>query len=754
MNKKKILLVLPLFIFFFLTIVFFRPFVFFGNLPIPSDTILGLYYPFRDLYAKTNPNGIPFKNFLITDPVRQQYPWRQLSISIEKKLQLPLWNPYSFSGTPLLRNFQTGAFYPLNIFFWLLPFSLAWSLLIIVQPVLAGLFLYIYLCHLKINKYASTIGALVFAFCGFNVAWLEWNTIGHVLLWLPLMLLAIDKIVKENNKKKYWCAVLIFSLVSSFFAGHLQTFFYVFIIQLVHFLSTWIACGKNKKVFISFFILYFSFFILTEIQWIPTLQFILLSARDSNQQNWQMAGWFIPWEHLVQFIAPDFFGNPTTLNYWGVWNYGEFIGYIGILPLIMAIFCLFFRRDKKTLFFGSAFFLSLLFALPTVIGQIPFMLHIPFLSTAQPTRLLSIVDFSLAVLCGLGIDYFLKNKKGLPYVLFFLGFLFAGIWIFVLLGKDIWNVTVEHMAIARRNLFFPTGIFVALIVCSSFIHFFSNKRKKLILVVYIIMVGITCFDLFRFAEKFIPFTPKEYLFPTTETISFLQKNLGNYRFMTTNDQILPPNFSVIYRLQSVDGYDPLYLRRYAELISASERGRPDVTSPFGFNRIITPHNYDSKIIDLLGVKYILSLSEINSPKLKKVFQEGHTIVYENMQVLPRVFFVSKLAYGSTKEDVIRMAMRSNINLLKKAILEEQDGQSIDVVAQSQKPNIVYYSENKVVIETESKGSSFLVLTDSYYPTWHVTVDGEKTKIYRTDYNFRGLFVPNGKHKIVFYTTLL
>src|SRR3989344_5465144 len=85
-----------------LTIIFFWQFIFRGLLPIPSDTIVGLYHPFRDLYAKDYPNGIPFKNFLITDPVRQQYPWRELAISIEKKLELPLWNPYSLSGTPLL----------------------------------------------------------------------------------------------------------------------------------------------------------------------------------------------------------------------------------------------------------------------------------------------------------------------------------------------------------------------------------------------------------------------------------------------------------------------------------------------------------------------------------------------------------------------------------------------------------------------------------------------------------------------------
>src|SRR5689334_7457327 len=86
-------------------LLFFKQVFIGGYLPIPSDTIVGLYHPYRDLLAKEYPRGIPFKNFLITDPVRQLYPWRQLVINAEKKLQVPLWNPYNFSGTPLLANF-------------------------------------------------------------------------------------------------------------------------------------------------------------------------------------------------------------------------------------------------------------------------------------------------------------------------------------------------------------------------------------------------------------------------------------------------------------------------------------------------------------------------------------------------------------------------------------------------------------------------------------------------------------------------
>src|SRR3989337_2376062 len=89
------------FLLVFLVLVFFYQFFLKGFLPIPADTVVGLYHPYRDFYAK-------------------QYPWKNLAIKGFKDAQLPLWNPYSFSGTPHLANIQSGVFYPLNILFFFL----------------------------------------------------------------------------------------------------------------------------------------------------------------------------------------------------------------------------------------------------------------------------------------------------------------------------------------------------------------------------------------------------------------------------------------------------------------------------------------------------------------------------------------------------------------------------------------------------------------------------------------------------------
>ncbi|HUQ85037.1 MAG TPA: hypothetical protein VM077_01825 [Candidatus Limnocylindrales bacterium] len=750
--------------------IFSNPFLFRDKLPIPADTIIGLYNPFRDLYAKDYPNGIPFKNFLITDPVRQQYPWRNLVIDIEKKLQIPLWNPYSFAGYPLLANFQSASFYPFNFLLLILPFSIGWSVFILLQPILAGFFLYLYLESLKLRKSASLLGAITFSFCGFTTAWLEWGTIIHTGLWLPLILLSVDKInlyfnnfknsYKEirNNKFMLWSLVFVLSLVSAFFAGHLQTFFYLFLTVYVYIFVCWFKSGQSKKPAIVFIILTFIFLILTLVQWLPTVKFIDLSAR-SIDQDWQKIGWFIPWQNVIQFVVPDFFGNPTTLNYWGIWNYAEFVGYVGILPLFTASIAIFYRRDKKTLFFGTIFFLSLLFSFQTFFAKIPYLLKIPFISSAQPSRLLFLTDFSLAVLGAFGTDQLIRNYKlkQVIYSLVITTIMFGGLWIFVLVGKDlIPSLSLENLNVAKHNLYFPTAIFV--IIAMLLISYGVFKNIKLRTVIITSLLIITCIDLLRFSDKFTPFTKKVYLFPQTKALTFLQSQKGQFRIIANDSRILPPNFSVMYHLQTLEGYDPLYLLRYGELIAALERNKPEVSPPFGFNRIITPHNIDSRLIDLLGVKFVLSLSDIKSAKFQKVFEEGQTKVYENNQVYDRAFFIKNIIPAVNKNEAITALFDNKIDLKDSAIAENWDITKITFASGS--ASIVEYKENKVEVLVKNEEEAFLVLMDTFYPTWNAFVcvgsgkNCQELKIYLTNYNFRGVIVPKGEHKVIFKNSLL
>lgn len=730
----------PFFILVCIVCAFFYQFLLLGKLPIPSDTIVGLYYPFRDLYSQTNPNGLPYKNFLVTDPVRQQYVWKYLSIIQERQLQLPLWNPYEMAGTPLLANFQSSPFYPLNPILFIPPFSISWSFFIALQPLLAGIFLFLFLKNLKLNTWACLVGSITWMFSGFFIAWMEWGVILHTILWLPLILLAIDKGFIAKNLK--WKLIFIGSLSSSFLGGHLQIFFYVLIFSFVYFFTKLSYVKEKGKIFGSFIFDSVLVLLITFFQWFPTLQFILRSNRFSDQ-SYTQPGWFIPWQNLLQFISPDFFGNPATLNYYGIWNYAEFVGYVGVLPLIFALYALFIRRDKKTFFFSISLIVSLVFALPTGISSVPFILGIPFLSTAQPTRLLSVSCFSLAVLTALGFDYFLQKRFKIWIPLSVLGVILAVCWITVSLNT--FGIKPQDILVSKSNLKLPTVLFfVSTLVLLSFQLY---KKKKTTNLFVLLFIAIILFDLFRFGWKFTPFTKSEYLFPNTQVLEFLQKQKGVFRIATTDSRILPPNFSAMYGLESIEGYDPLYLFNYAQFTAFNERSDHSITPPFNFNRIITPRNLSSQAIDFLNVKYVLSLDDVNSSKFKKVFQSGLTKVYENTKVLPRAFFVNKIVFYKNESDMVEKMINNDFS--KSAVMGwgEIGGSEFSVG----KATIVKHSPNKIIIETENKGDGYLITSDTYYPSTRVTIDGQdhSSGFLPANIAFRGIFVPAGKHTVTF-----
>ncbi len=740
--KKYLNDIICLLVFIFVVTLFFYPTILHGKLPIPDDTLVGLYHPWRDLYAQTNPRGIPFKNFLITDPVRQQIPWRKEAMRQWQNGQIPYWNPFAFSGTPLAANIQAAVFYPFNFFFLIFPFSTAWTLIIILEPLLSGIFLYVYLRSLKLQSIPSIFGAIAWSFSGFNTSWLTWGTIVHVSLWLPLILLAVDRIFEKRSR--IWVLILAAALLFQFFAGHAQVSLYEMIITVTYII--W-RNYRSKSLSSVFWLLVAGiiFLLISSVQSVPFLQFLKETSRITDFSSWQKEGWFVPWQHLVQFIAPDFFGNPTTLNYWSTWNYGELTGYFGIAPLLFALYALFIEKKDGVKFWGIVLFFAFLFMLPTPIGKIPYQLHLLIVSSLQPTRLMMVVDFSFAILAAYGLNDFLikQNKRfWVPAVGVFICFLAA--WIIIFSSKVFSSEIVRNgLLISKKNLYLPSFLFF-IITALCFILQYMQKKKILTIFLWG-MVGVTSFDLLRFSSKFTPFTPASYFYPDTKIISFLKNQQQPFRVMSLDARIFPPNVSVFYGIESIEGYDPIYSARYEEFIAASERGKANIAPPYGFNRIITPHNIDSVLLPLLNVKYVLSLEDVAKPFLKKVFQEGETRIYEYTKFLPRAFLADSVFVVNNKQQILDSLFQKTSSSKNLAIVEKSIGpfsvSSEDAIQISQ------YNVSSILMEVAVKDSRFLVVSNIFDPGWKVMIDGNKSEIYRVNYTFFGFIVPSGNHKV-------
>jgi len=727
--------VLLLGIFISIVAVFFYKTLFFGLIPVPTDDLVGLYHPYRDLKAAEYPNGIPYKNFLITDPIRQQIPWRKRVIDSFKEGTVPTWDATSFSGTPLLANIQSGALYPLNILFFVLPFPVAWMLLIISQTLLAGMFMYIFLRVLALDPMPALFGSVLFSFSGTSIAWLTWGTIVSAWMWTPLALSAVHLLITHERKNStHWILIGIGALACSFFAGHLQMFFYSSLTVGVY--ALW-QLNTHKKTHSLYSLLtvgvgalaIISYQLVAILKWLPD------TARITGGSAWQKEGFFIPIQHLVQFLAPDFFGNPATLNYWGTWNYGEMVGYIGFAGLIFALMGL----GKKTSFWGLLACVALLFAVESPASSLPFVFHIPFLSSLQPTRLLIVVDLSLSVLAAFGFsEVLIKGKKNSLYILI-LGVVLAGLWsIYAMHGR--FGISVENAMVIKRNLYMPTLLLGISVMFDVLLRFIKKHEMRMGLGLLIIVV--VAIDLLRFGWKFTPFTDQSLFFPKTKVISYLESAPKPFRTMTLDDRILPPDTNTFYGIESVNGYDPIHSERYDKFIAAMERGEPNITPPYGYERIIVPKNINSKLFNLLGVRYILSFNELNDKRFKKVLTEGQTHVYENMSVLPRAYLASNIIYRKTEEEIINTLYSKDFDCKFDAVVEKPVDILSTELQSGESATITHYEPGKMTINVKTTQPRLLVIGNMYNPNWKATVDGKSVPIIRTNYLFMSIIVQN------------
>lgn len=729
-----------------ITAVFFYRTVFSFKLPVPSDTLVGLYHPWRDLYASGYPRGIPYKNFLITDPVRQQIPWRKVVVDSWKQGAVPTINAYSFGGVPLDANVQAAPFYPLNILFFLFSFPIAWTLLIMLQPLLAGLLLYGYLRHLRLSTPASVVGALAWAFGGFATAWLTWGTIMHAALWLPLMLMSVDHLAVSGKKRSHyfrWMMALTGAGVMTVLAGHIQVALYSAVLVAVYFMWKWRQPGGKGKlpwVWVAGVAVLF----VSAVQWVPLAAFLAESGRLNDATVWQKAGWFLPWEHLVQFVAPDFFGNPATLNYWGEWNYGEFVGYVGVIPLVLAVSAL--SAAGLAGFFTFVLLASIVFMLPGFIGKLPFLLHVPVLSVMQPTRLMVLVDFALAVLAAYGLDRLLAGKADrLWRSIVVFGLAVLVLW-GVVLGGAYWGadgLLLGNLAVAKRNLLVPTAFFVGMVLWMVFFPRFNAGRSKYIgLAVLCVIVAI---DLFRFGWKFTPFTPVAYFFPETEIISFLRRQEKPFRVMSLDDRIMPPNVSAYYGIESIEGYDPVAPVIYENFLAASERGSADTGAPTGFNRIYTAHNIDSPLLPYLNVRYVLALTDIERPFLDEVMREGETRVYAYSRALPRVYLADTVEAVDRKEALASLFVD---DVLYRGVYSGTEYIMDLPIAGDESAEITGYTAGEIRVRASVQNKRLLVVLNRFDTRWKATIDGSPVSVHPVNYLFMGLAVSPGTHDII------
>lgn len=753
----------PLGVIFGLVVLFYLPFFTKGLRPIPADITPGMYYPWLDNKFPEFPNNIPVKNPLPSDVVSLTYPLRLLSIDLLKNREWPWWNSLILSGTPLLANFQSAALYPLNFLYFLNSnFSLVWSWQVILQPLLAIVFTYWFLRSYGLNKIACLFGAATWAFGGFFTIWGQYNTVTHAIMYLPLGLLALKKI----SDNLVWGLGLVVAIVCSIYAGNPPM---TLIMVLTMGIFCFIKFGLSLKSYIWPIIFGVLALGLACPILIPGFLNSSLSIRQSDTVAVDNNIKFLPVRQLVTLIAPDFYGNPTTLNHWAPGLYDNLTIFVGSVPLLLFLLTLVnkFKVDKdlilfyKIIFWGS-WILMVKNPISMMIGSLPIL----GLGSMVMSRFFVITNFGIAICSAIMIDHILKNEifnnKRLPYLLvlflviapltlvtvIYVIFNYGNKFIINIPNPNIWDMTIviKETFTSIRNSLIP----LIILVISGLVLIFYKKFNKYLVVG--LLFGLNIFDLLRFFNKYNTFVPEKYLYPKNETISYLQKSSG--RFIREGGELMPSNMWMPYGLMAASGFDTLHSYRYNGFISLVNGSNIQNNT----NRFLEIDNINSAKVDFLSINNLVALKrsegradkggklsdKIDLKKYRIVNEDKSTVVLENKSAMPLVFAVNDYKVAINKEELNGLLKASD--LTKTVVLEKEPK-----IALVNKVNISELNYDKQKISFTTDGQGLLVTSTSFDPGWQLTIDGKKSEILIANYAFMALKVSEGKHEIkLFY----
>lgn len=616
---------------------------------------------------------------------------------------LPLWNPYIFGGMPLFGATQGGVLFPLNWFFHALPPQLAMNLGVLLTYSLAGLGAYLYARRSDVNITGALVTALVWQWSGFLVAQIGHTNIIQTAMLLPWLLWAIDGYAGDARR---WRGVLIAVLVAlQTFAGHQQTLAYALLLAGAYavFMATrgaetdgadGVARRRARRAYIWSLCFIVAGLALASVQILPTLELMLNSVRADASYEF-FSSFSMPPVFLLTFLAPYVTGGGDgslfRAPYVGPAFYAEYIGYVGVCALMLALVAPYLRRDGRTKFWSVVALVALALAL----GRFwPFDLYrliyyVPILNLFRvPARHLLEVDFALAVLAGRAVSALcvMERRRRITFAVAACG---ACVFALTCLAVTLWRPAEFRLArTAPATLLRAPELFLPVVVAALSVWAvwrLARGRKF----AGAILLCVIVFDLCLWGQSsgWRQSSPSRThaLWQTPPAVEFLrrrepQARAGDFRILTTPAPLaadapsgvraarapapsklildVQPDTYMMHRIENAAGYDGFGLARYSRLAGEmklwGELGEPDES----IRR--------SRAFDLLNVRYLVSpapQATTNALELPRATAKlgGYPFAAQDLGAPPLEGERARLSFNTPPLVTTRVAVVSNLS---------------------------------------------------------------------------------------------
>jgi hypothetical protein len=365
-------------------------------------------------------------------PSLQFYPWRHYAFEQLAGGHLPAWNPYLGAGAPLLANYQTALFYPPNLLLLLLPDPYAMSVIALLHVIWAGIGMWLFTGALDLPAFGRGISTLAYALCGYLIARVGSFPTADAGAWLPWLFWLAHRVLTGHRLSDMGWLALAFGM--QLLAGHAQTAWYsaVGIGLYVLWQALWnLRVHPARQPIIVLSMAGLGLILgagIAAVQLVPTAEYLMESHRSSGLDYDTLANLSYHPLRLTTLFSPNFYGTPVDGSYLtsGKGAFFEDAAYIGFIPVISALAAIWgwlrLRRrtdEPRGAAFASIPFWAGLALLALVLGMgknTPlFRLLYNYVPTfdafREPVRWLILADFGLAVLAGIGVQHWGRGKR-------------------------------------------------------------------------------------------------------------------------------------------------------------------------------------------------------------------------------------------------------------------------------------------------------------------------------------------------------
>ncbi|MBN2326679.1 MAG: YfhO family protein [Candidatus Omnitrophica bacterium] len=573
------------------TVILFHPAIFFArHIPLDEDSLL-FFYPLRAMHS---------------DP------------------QAGFWDPYLFCGFPRDANPQSQLLYSPNLLFQFLPTGLGFSLLLIGHLFLGAGLMYYLLRGLRLSCEASFFGALAFLLSTFwrckitNLGLLEGVS------WTPgifyFFLLSLES---GQWTPRMACALFLgMTILAGVPHVVVYTMMMLFLTAAAYILLRERPIFSTLSIFLTIAL---SSAVLTIGMWLPALLHLPESGREALTLSKAMEG-SIDWMNLWKVFLGGL--SQPEISRCDPW---EGTCYIGATTLffIPAGFMMIQRRLR------IALALILLFAILCTLGEegrlYPFLYHyLPGWKTLNlPNRSLMAAAIALPIFSAFGLQFYLDRKDHALFSRLSLaalsGILFAFVIVTGLMHPNAWLSLIQSTMTSTFQpdsisdgmwSFFHNAFWLGMTAGIVFLLSEPKVKRTLILVLLFVMAGAQ--SALYSPRLFLQTVSSDY-FDLPRTVRLAKKSLQNpgeriCSFVPMIDtgsdvrmEFLRPaamqRLPEAYRISEIQGYDPLFPKRYGELVRtwAGQSRATDRT------RTIRLETLPKGLLNLLGVSTVIGL---------------------------------------------------------------------------------------------------------------------------------------------------